>query len=256
MKAVSNHDPHLCFTGLILAVLIELALPTMGQVSTPAPKVEHAAAVARPLPIPPPTYGRVDPTDPTATNLSIQFFLVDPYQFNEVVRPKLPAREKEDLGGSEVYRDLRQWFAQLGVDMNQTGKSMFWHDDGRLNICASSADLDTIQAAITAMGKEYSGEPHPPLEIRVIHVAPDAFEEGLRKLRLLSEAATNTPAEVRAAVLRRISTLGVNLARPKTFYYNRSRGYLAVCATRADLDIVEPEVARLQGTPAQAVPRR
>jgi hypothetical protein len=214
--------------------------------------------VARPLPAPPPTtYAKDDPKEPTATLLHIRSFFVDPYQFHEVVRPKLPVSEEDNIDGTGIFRSLLQWFGQLGVEMNQTnGKSIFWHDDGRLNVRASSADLDTIGAAITAMGKEYSGKSHPPLEMRVIHLAPDAFEEGLRKLGFLSEHATNRRSDVSTAVLRRFAELGVNLARPKTFHYDRSKGYLAVCATHADLEMIEPEVARLQVAPAQPLLRR
>jgi len=231
MRAATNDHRHVFFTRLILAI----ALPMMGQVPAIVPKVVPATGAAE------------NPTEPTM-HLHIRSFFVDPYQFHEVVPPKLPVSEEDNLDATEVFKALCQWFAQLGLDMNPTnGKSMFWHDDGRLHVRASSADLATIEAAITAMGKDYSGKPHPRLEIRVIHLVPDPFEEGLRKLRLLSsEAATNSLAEVRAAVFLRFAELGVNLARPKTFHYDRSRGYLAVCAPRADLEIVEPEVARLQ----------
>jgi len=243
MKAVSN----VCFTGLILAVFAELALPMMGQVAAPAREVERTTAAASPLPVPPPTTsGREDLTEPPAMRLYDRSFFVDPYQFQEVVRPKLPRSKESNLDGAEVYMALREWFAQLGVKINATnGQSMFWHDDGRLHVRALSADVNTIEAAIIAMGKKYSGQPHQPLEIRVIKIAPDAFEEGLRKLRLLSEAATDSPADVAAAVRRRLAELGVNLSLPKTIYYDRSRGYLALCATCADLELVEPEVARL-----------
>jgi hypothetical protein len=57
----------------------------------------------------------------------------------------------------------------------------------------------------------------------------------------------NSPVDVAAAVLRRFAELGVSLSCPKTFHYDRSRGYLALCATCADLEIVEPELVRLGG---------
>jgi hypothetical protein len=256
MKAVSNHDPHLLFTVLILGVFAELALPMMGQLPAAAPKAEPVAALAGPSPVPPPsTSGGEDPTEPTVMHLHSRSFFVDPYQFHEVVQPKLPVSKEDSRNGSEVFAALRQWFAQLGVEMNQTnGKSIFWHDDGRLLVRASSADLDTIEGAIMAMSKEYSGKPHPPLEIRVIHIVPDNFEAGLRKLKLLSEGTNSSPGEVSVAVLRRFAELGVDLTLPKTRHYDRSRGYLAVCATRADLEIIEPEVVRLQVTPDQRPP--
>jgi len=230
----------------------------MGQVAAPARKVERIKSVASPLPVPPPvTSGREAPTEPPAMHLYTRSYFVDPYQFHEVVRPKLPRSDENNLDGAETGKALRDWFAQLGVEMNQTnGKSIFWHDDGRLLVRASSAELDTIEAAIIALGKEYSGTPHQPLEIRVIHLAPDAFEEGLQKLRLLPEAATNSPADIRAAVLERFAELGVNLALPKTFHYDRAKGYLAVCATCDDLEIVEQELVRMQVTSAQPLLRR
>jgi len=243
MKAVY---PPVCFTGLILAVFADLALPMMGQVAAPARKVEPTTAVASPLPVPPPiTSGSEIPTEPSAMDLIIRSFFVDPYQFHEVVRPKLLLLAENSLDGAEVCRGLREWFAQLGVDMYQPGKSIFWHDDGRLLVRASSADVNTIEAAIIAMGKEYSGTPHLRLEMRVIKVAPDALEEGLRKLKLLSEAGTDSQADVAAGLLRRFATLGVNLSLPKTFRYDRSKGYVALCATCADLEIIEPELVRL-----------
>jgi len=245
MKAVSNYYRHVCFTGLVLAVFAELALPMMGQVATPARKVEPTTAVASPLPVPSSTTsGKEAPTEPPTMHLDNRSFFVDPYQFHEVVRPKLPPSEENNPDGAEVFMALREWFAQLGVDMNlANGKSMFWHDDGRLLVRALSAEVNTIEAAIIAMGKEYSGTPHPRLDIRVIKLAPDAFEEGLRKLRLLSE--TPSPADVVAAVRRHFVALGVNLSLPKTIHYDRSRGYVALCATCDDLEIVEPEILRL-----------
>jgi hypothetical protein len=256
MRTYNNSGRQVLLRGLILVAFAELALPMIGQVPAPDPKAEPAAAVSRPLPLPSPTTNvREDPMEPRALPLYSRSFFVDPYQFDEVVRPKLPILEGDHIGRTWVI--LGQWFAQLGVDMNRTnGKSMFWHEDGRLSVRASSADLDSIGAAITAMGREYSGKSHPRLETRVIHLAPDAFEEGLRKLTLLPEAATNSAVEVSAAVLRHFAELGVDLARPKTLHYDRSRGCLELCATHADLEIVEPEVVRLLVNSAQGILRR
>jgi hypothetical protein len=242
------------FRVLILALFAALPLLAMGQLSAPAAKPEAVSAAAPALPVPPSiNYETEGWNDPAKQYLYPRTFFVDPYQFQEVVRPKLPVSEKENLDGTEVFRAVRQWMVQLGVDMNRTNaKSMFWHDDGRLFVHASSADLDIIEAAITRMGKEYSGTPYPRLEIRVIHFAADALEENLRKLGLLSsDAATNSPTDVRAALVRRFGELGLDLANPKTFHYDRSRGCLVLCATHADLEIAEPEVARLQVAAAQ-----
>src|SRR5262245_59468969 len=144
MKAVINHDRHFLFTVLILGAFAELALPMMGELPAAVPKTEPVAPV-RPAPVPPPTYAREHSTEQTVTHLYSRSFFVDPYQFHEVVRPKLPISKEDSPNGGEVFKALRQWFAQLGVDMDPTnGKSMFGHDDGRLLVRASSADLDTI----------------------------------------------------------------------------------------------------------------
>src|SRR5690242_4723329 len=129
MQPTSRHHSHVRFTGLILAVFSELALPMMGQVTAPVPKVEPSTAVASPLPVAPPTtLGTEDPKEAHAMPLWIRSFFVDPYQFHEVVRPKLPSSKENNLDGRLVYSALREWFTQLGVEMNQDGKSMFWHD--------------------------------------------------------------------------------------------------------------------------------
>src|ERR1044071_3760336 len=95
MKAASN-NPHLLFTVLILVAFAESALPMMGQLPAGAPGAEPLAAVSGPSGVAPPgTSGGEDPTDPTVMHLHSRSFFVDPYQFHEVVRPKLPVL-KED----------------------------------------------------------------------------------------------------------------------------------------------------------------
>jgi len=255
MKTVNSCDRPLFFTVSFLAAFTALT-SAMGQAPAPVSSAESAAAVAPPLTFPPrSTYGSQAWTKPAAMPAYEGNLFVDPYQFQEVVRPKLPLPEKDNAHGTEMFWALRQWIAQLGVEMNETnGWAMMWHDDGRLLVYAPSGDLNAIEGAIKTMSKEYSGKPHPRLEIRVMHLAPDGFEASLRKLKLLSEAADHTPDEVNAAVVRRFAQLGVNLALPKTCHYDRSRGYLAVCASRADLEIIEPEVARLDVTQAWGHP--
>lgn len=256
-RLISSQPPRkavLTLASVALATAFAaLALP-MGQAPAPVPRSGPAAAVAPPLPASAPiVHGSEAPREPAAVQLLFRNLFVDPYQFHEVIRPKLPVPEEHIPYGGEATWALRQWFAQLGVEMNLTnGASMFWHDDGRLMVYAPRADLDAIERAIKTMGKEYSGKPHPRLEIGVIRLVPDGFEAGLRKLKLLSEGA-NSLKEVSAAVLRRFAQLGVDLAPPKTCRYCRSRsgGYLAVCAPHADLEIIEPEVVRLHVAPAQ-----
>jgi hypothetical protein len=187
-----------------------------------------------------------NPSAGPAMQAGFRTFLVDPYEFEEVVRPKLPVlKEDVDHQADGVFRALRQWFAQLGVDMALTnGRSILWHDDGRLLVCAPHAELETIERALDKMHRDYSGKPHPRLEIRVIHLKPESFEAGLSELMLLAHGA-RSQAEVGAAVVRRFAQIGVEFASPKTCYYSRSRSYLALCAPRADLDTIEREVLRL-----------
>jgi hypothetical protein len=164
--------------------MVTLVLVAMASTRLAVPMASGAAALpqADSAPTPPATnYGSNSSTEPAAMQVGFRTFLVDPYEFEEVVRPKLPVLKDGDEQRDGLFRALRQWFAQLGLDMALTnGRSILWHDDGRLLVCAPHAELETIERALNKMHRDYSGKPHPHLEIRVIHVNPESFVGGVK----------------------------------------------------------------------------
>jgi hypothetical protein len=229
-----------------MVTLVLVAMASIGIAVSMAGGAAAAPQADSAPPFPATNYAGNPSTGPVAMQVGFRTFLVDPYEFEEMVRPKLPVLKKEvDEQADGVSRALRQWFAQLGLDIALTnGRSFFWHDDGRLLVCAPRAELETIERALDKMHRDYSGKPHPRLEVRVIHLKPESFEAGLSELKLLSDGA-RSQAEAGAAIVRRFAQIGVEFASPKTCYYSRSGSYLALCAPRADLEIIEREVLRL-----------